>query len=61
MAPGAEEIGDALLGVGVVALAPGRVVEGLLDIDDVRAELCGRGSMMDFLGVDERTRGSERG
>jgi len=34
LAPGAEEIGDALLGVGVVALAPGGVVEGLLDIDD---------------------------
>jgi len=34
MAPGAEEIGDALLGVGVVALAPGGVVESLLNIDD---------------------------
>lgn len=33
-APGVEEIGNALLGGRVVALAPDGIVEGLLDVDD---------------------------
>ena len=41
--PGVEERGDVFLGVRIVALAPTRVVDGVLEIDDQERGVTGEG------------------